>query len=192
MYIANRTERWFATYPFLLAGLVKALVIGIAKTHGEAQVIITLVVEVLLFVALILLKPAHTRRGDVLSTYLALTRILSAGLSIAFIESLKVKPIPRVAVGIVLAVILSIAVIVMFFDIVRNLGLMDLFRRQRPVAEAAPLNARQNSSGMSQLEKGDATLKTPTRSVDALGDSLQESPSSTQQLHPLGYRTSLS
>jgi hypothetical protein len=189
LYAPHRPARWYASYPTLLVMLVKALVIGLAKNNGKVQVIVTLVFEFLLFIALIVLKPAHTRRGDALGIFLALVRVFAAGLNIAFIESLKVKAIPRVVIGVVLAVIFSVAVVIMFFDVVRNLGLISLFRRRRgnSVAEDAPLNKRQESDLV--LEKDGALPQTPKRSADERDETLVDTPlDSPQRLQPLDYR----
>ncbi len=123
-----RTERYYYIIPLLLAIFVKALVIAFGQAHGMAQAIVILVVEFLLLGVTIVLKPHRTRGADVLAVFLAIVRTVCTGLSIAFSESLALKPIPRVAIGIIMAVIFSITVIVMFLNVLWHLGLRRVLR----------------------------------------------------------------
>jgi hypothetical protein len=141
-----RPGRYFAGVPFLVGILVKAMFTAFAQANGEVQVISILVIECALLAYLLFLRPHKTRGADILATYLALTRVICTGLLIAFIQTLNVAAIPRVAIGIVIAVIISIAVIVMFVNALVNLGLIKMparFRRRKIL-----------SSDASTLEKG--------------------------------------
>ncbi|TFK82657.1 TRP-domain-containing protein [Polyporus arcularius HHB13444] len=122
-----RPNRVYYVIPLLLVMSIKALVTAFGHAHGMVQVIIFVVLEFLLFLSLVILKPHRTRGADVLAGYLCLTRLVCSGLMIAFAESLAVKPIPRVAIGAICAVISGAAVVVMFFNILVNMGLWRLF-----------------------------------------------------------------
>lgn len=63
-------------------------------------------------------KPHKTRGGDVLGTYLGVTRLVATGLSIAFVERVAVKAIPRTVIGVVIAVIWAVAVVILMLDLV--------------------------------------------------------------------------
>lgn len=119
-------HRLWYIIPLLLAILLKALVIALAHSHGLVQVIFFLIADVIIFALLVLVKPYRTRHADVLMGYLALLRVVADGLSIAFAESIGLTPIPRVAIGIVIAVLWSIAVVIMFLNILVNMGLWKL------------------------------------------------------------------
>lgn len=117
-----RPQRSYYGFVVLLAMLVKSLVTAFAKGHGMVQAILVLVVEVFFFVLLCIMKPHRTRGADVFSGYLSLTRIVCTGLTIAFAPSIALAAIPRVVVGIIIAVIFSVSVVVMFFNLLFNLG----------------------------------------------------------------------
>ncbi|KAG8213861.1 hypothetical protein J3R82DRAFT_10605 [Butyriboletus roseoflavus] len=147
LFALYHSERYFASIPFLVGILVKAIFIAFAQANGEVQVISILVIECAIFAHLLYFRPYKTRGADILATYLALTRVICSGLLIAFIQTLNVSAIPRVAIGIVIAVIISVAVIVMFVNTLVNLGLIKMPARLR--RRKAP------SSDGSNLEKGD-------------------------------------
>ena len=57
------------------------------------------------------------------SSYLAVTRFVCTIMMIAFLENLKVKAIPRVVIGIVIALIWSVSVVVVVVNIAWNIYL---------------------------------------------------------------------
>lgn len=116
-----REERLYTIYPYLTAILVKSLVTAFGKGSGEVQAILITIIEFFFLMFLLILKPHRTRGSDVFASYLAITRFVCSGLTIAFSESIGLKPIPRVVIGIIIAVIFSVSVIVMFLNIVWHL-----------------------------------------------------------------------
>lgn len=154
-----RQERLYYCVPLFLAVLAKSLVIAFGQGSGMVQAIIILVIEFLLFGVICILKPHRTRGADVLAGYLSIVRIVCTGLLIAFAESLDLDAIPRVVIGIIMAVIFSVTVIVMFFNILVNLGLWRLARRAIPwrrhgvTTDATVLGSQQGRS-KSSLEDG--------------------------------------
>ncbi|KAG0707312.1 hypothetical protein DFH29DRAFT_23300 [Suillus ampliporus] len=141
LYALYRSERFYATTPLILAIFVKALFIAFSQANGIVQVVAILVVECLVLAYLLALRPHKSRGADVLATYLAITRVVCTGLMIAFVESLNLGAIPRVAIGIVIAVIISVAVIVMFINTLVNLGIMRLiparYRRRNAIPDGS-------------------------------------------------------
>ncbi|KAI0829724.1 TRP-domain-containing protein [Trametes gibbosa] len=123
-----RENRVYYVIPLLLVMFIKSLVTAFAQAHGMVQVIFFVVLEALLLCCLIVLKPYPTRRADIFAGYLCITRLVCSGLMIAFAESLAVQPIPRVAIGAIVAVIFSVACIVLFLNLLVNLGLWRLFK----------------------------------------------------------------
>ncbi|GBE80977.1 TRP-domain-containing protein [Sparassis crispa] len=122
------SRRIFYIIPILLAIFVKALVVGFASSHGLFQAIFLLVVDVFLLASLIIAKPFRSRRADILMGFLAVVRVVCGGLLIAFAESIHLAAIPRVVIGIVTAVIFSVTVVIMFFNILVNMGIWRLIR----------------------------------------------------------------
>ncbi|KAF8210116.1 hypothetical protein K438DRAFT_1809034 [Mycena galopus ATCC 62051] len=152
LYAQYRIPRYYFFLPLLLAAFVKAVVIAAGQGSGMAQVVVLIIVELAIVATHILLKPYDSRGGDVFSTYLAIVRLVCTGCMIAFVQSLEVAAIPRVAIGAVIAVIFSIAVIVLAINIFLHAGVNRLWRRNN---KAAP--SRQGSADASMLEKGDLT-----------------------------------
>ncbi|OCH88879.1 TRP-domain-containing protein [Obba rivulosa] len=151
---------WYIV-PLLLAVLVKALVTAFASSTGLAQAVIFLVTDALVFISLVIFKPYRTRHADILMGFLGIVRMVCSGLLIAFAQSLELKPIPRVVIGIISAIIFSVAVLVMFFNIFVNMGLWRLLtdviccgRRRRAGNRALASNPSHHGSDPSILEKG--------------------------------------
>ncbi|KAI0633454.1 TRP-domain-containing protein [Trametes polyzona] len=123
-----RENRVYYVIPLLLVMVIKAMVTAFGHAHGIVQAIFFVVLEALLFLCLIVLKPYPVRRTDILMGYLCITRLVCSGLMIAFAETLAVQPIPRVAIGAIAAVIFSVACIVLFLNLLVNIGLWRLFK----------------------------------------------------------------
>jgi hypothetical protein len=149
LYGEHRLERYYMFAIPLSAAFLRALFIAFAKGSASAQIALMLIVEIFTLVAVFVLKPGKTRRADVLSIYLGIVRVVCTGLLIAFVESVAVKPIPRVALGIVTAVIWSVTVVVMFFNILSNLGLP--FPRRRRGRFSSLRSGSRNSSPIPSL-----------------------------------------
>ncbi|KAF9227428.1 TRP-domain-containing protein [Gyrodon lividus] len=166
LFALYRSERCYASIPLLIAIFFKAIFTAFAQANGEVQVICILVIECAILACLLFLRPHKTRRGDVLATYLAITRVTCTGLLVAFLESLNLAAIPRVAIGIVIAVIISVAVIVMFINTLVNLGLMKLLparfqRRPTPSTNTSVLE----KGGIAEGIAGRPRNPTPDRNI---------------------------
>lgn len=153
-----RPERYYFIIPAMLAIIVKALVIAFGQDHGMVQAIVLLVLEFIFLGIIVVLRPHRTRGGDVLSAFLAVARIVCTGLTIAFAESLNLNAIPRVVVGIIIAVIYSVVVVFMFFNILWHLGgwrILHCFRPwRRRHAPSGSTTLGSNNHSQSSLEKG--------------------------------------
>lgn len=130
LYIQYRHERWFFFLLPLFGVLVRAILVAFAFHDGLAQLIVLLILEVALLGATAALRPHETRGGDVYATTLAVVRVVVAAAFFPFVERFGVQAIPRVAIGLVLAVILSLTVVLAFVNMLVNLGLRDLWREK--------------------------------------------------------------
>lgn len=176
LYAQYRTPRYYFTLILLIAIFLKALFIAFAKANGEVQVILTIVVELGVLASYLLLKPYKTKGGDILATYLAIVRFVCAGLMVAFLENLSLTAIPRVIIGIVMAVLFSIAVIVLFVNIILHLpGVNGLRKARQP--------SQHDSADESILEKGEASLSS-TESMTHLGRPHNPTPERNIPLDP--------
>ncbi len=191
LYGQYRIQRYYFFALPLLATFIRSILIAAAKNKGTVQIIGVVCVELFLLLSHVVLKPGKTRRSDVLSIYLAITRLVTAGLLIAFIVPVALPPIPRVVIGLVVLVLFSIAVVVMFFNTLWNLGLQHLWVR-RPFAA---LRSRGTSSQGSvekdaekELEKGNASVTSrplnPTPTHGLLVDPAMNAPEALSQVTP--------
>lgn len=153
LYAQHRPERYYFSGLLLVAFFLRALFIAVAKSSGEAQLALMIVIEFGLVLAHCILKPAMTRGGDVFGSYLAICRLVCVALMIAFIEKLQVKAIPRVVIGIIIALAWSVAVLVVIFNISWNAVAALNIRRGGRSKSSSVLESPAGSEG-SMLEKG--------------------------------------
>ncbi|KAI0266871.1 hypothetical protein BC834DRAFT_1041127 [Gloeopeniophorella convolvens] len=158
LYGQYRVPRYYFFALPLVASLVRAIVISAGKGSGKAQVVVIIILELFLLLSHIVLKPGKTRRADILTTFLAVIRFVCAGLLIAFLEPIDLTPIPRVVIGIIMAVLFSITVVVMFLNTLWNLGLQRLWVRR-------PFSALRSRSTESQASLGKTTEKDTEKGV---------------------------
>ncbi|KAG8920665.1 hypothetical protein FRC00_009704, partial [Tulasnella sp. 408] len=115
------THRWFATVAFLVPILIlKSAFTSFAKSSGFVQVIAFIIMDGFTLALIVVFKPGKSRSSDVLEAFIAFVRLVTSCCLVTFVESVKVKPIPRAAVGIVLLVLESIVIIVLFLGVLRN------------------------------------------------------------------------
>ena len=152
-----RVQRYYFFAIPLISMFIRAILIAAAKNNGTAQIITVVCIETLLLLSHVVLKPGKTRRADVLSIFLSVIRLVTAGLLVAFIVPVALPPIPRVVIGIIVLVLFSIAVVVMFFNILWNIGLRRLWSHQRfSVLRSRGSSLQGSLEGMTEkdVEKG--------------------------------------
>ncbi|KAF8197904.1 hypothetical protein BJ912DRAFT_952525 [Pholiota molesta] len=153
LYAQYRPERCYFSGLLLIAFFLRALFIAVAQPSGEAQLALMIIIESTLVLAHCILKPAMTRGGDVFGSYLAICRLVCTALMIAFIEKLQVKAIPRVVIGIIIALAWSIAVLVIIGNISWNAIAALNMKRDSRSKNSSILESPAGSEG-SMLEKG--------------------------------------
>lgn len=169
LYAQYRPERYYVFLTLLVVPFLKAIFISFANRSGLAQVILLFITEFVVLGLQIGLKPHMTRGGDVLCTYLGVTRLIATGLLIAFVERVAVKAIPRTVIGVIIAVIWAVAVVILILDLVIYHMLVPLwqvatgrFRRGTSSADS-PL-----ASDGSMLEKGNKKSEDHVYTVPAV------------------------
>lgn len=119
----SNPTRWFHTiYVLLPVLLIKSIFISFAKGSGLTQVVAFVILSLAEFLAVLVLRPTPTRGADVLEGFMAFVRLASSACLVAFVQSVGVKPIPRAVVAFIIAVIFSIAIIVLFINFVIDLA----------------------------------------------------------------------
>ena len=137
LYAQYRPSRYFFFLTLLGGCFLRAILIAFAQASGDVQLALMIVVEFSLVAAHLALKPFNTKGGDVFSTYLAISRLLCTALMISFLETLNIKAIPRVVIGIVIAVIFSVSIIVVVLNLVLHAARGLLRQKRRNLASSA-------------------------------------------------------
>lgn len=131
LYGQYRIPRYyFFVFP-ILATFIRALLIAAARNNGTVQIVTVVCIELFLLLSHVVLTPGKTRRADILCVFLSVIRLVTAGLLVAFIVPVALPPIPRVVIGFIVLVLFSVAVVVMLFNTLWNLGLRRLWFHQR-------------------------------------------------------------
>ncbi|KAL1412775.1 hypothetical protein Q8F55_000523 [Vanrija albida] len=125
----NERNHLFWFIPILFASVLRAAFIGFGQRSGWAQVIGSLVAEFIVFIALLVRRPHKTRGSDWLSPILSFFRLALAGLMVCFLESIKLKAIPRTIVGIVCIALVGIPTVILLLSLIWNIGYGWLWRR---------------------------------------------------------------
>ncbi|KFX93587.1 hypothetical protein V490_04776 [Pseudogymnoascus sp. VKM F-3557] len=100
----RRTRWWFFTLWFLYQ-FVRACFVGGASRNPEAQVIGLLVVEIIAVIVVIALRPFEGNRNTALGVYLlGLSKVVTAGLSIAFLPRYNLARIPATVIGYIIII----------------------------------------------------------------------------------------
>jgi len=184
LFAQYRTSRYYFFICLIAGSFLKAIFIASLKEHGEAQVILILLVELGICLAHIILRPYKSQGGDILATFIAVVRLVATGLMIAFVESLALAAIPRVVIGIVIAVLFSIAALIMLLNNLIH-GVKGLWP---PSSRRS--HSHQESTNESILEKGGplAPGLSPTPELSARLSSQVHRPSSaTPAIQPSEY-----
>lgn len=160
LYAQYRAPRYYCFLLPLVGYFCKAICISFADGNGEVQVILMVILETLTVITHLALRPCRTKGDDLFLIFLASVRLLCTALTIAFVERLKLAPIPRVVIGLVIAAIFSVAVIITFINLIAESGIKRLWKHRR-----LPDSVDRSSSG-SALEKGDLSTLKPSDHVD--------------------------
>lgn len=129
LYRQYRQRFHFFWFIIVLALIARAGFIAFANGNAWAAVIGNVVVELIIFVALIACRPHKDRKGDWLAPILSFFRLACFGLCIAFIPSVDVRPIPRAIVGFVMIAGIGLPTVLLFFGLIFNAFYGYLWRR---------------------------------------------------------------
>lgn len=114
-----RRTRWWFFVCWLVYEFVRACFLAGAATKPLVQVYGLLAVELIAFIALIILRPFEGRRLNWLVVYvLGFSKVVTTGLSAALANSYNLERIPATVVGIVIIVIHGILTFITFIAIV--------------------------------------------------------------------------
>lgn len=160
LYAQYRTPRFYFFAILLVTSFLKSLFIAFAKASGEAQIVAMVIIEGGTAASYIILRPYKNKGGDIFSTLLAIIRLVCTGLMISFVERLNVAPIPRVAIGLAIAVIFSVAVIITAINLVLHSSIQRLWKRRG----YSPSNIS-GSTDESMLEKGNISVSNSSERI---------------------------
>ena len=107
-----RRTRWWFFAVWVVYQFGRACFIGGARANPTAQVIGIFIWEILAFIAIVCINPFEGARNTALAVYmLGISKVATAGLSIAFLPQLNVARIPTTVIGIIIIVIQGFLVI---------------------------------------------------------------------------------
>lgn len=155
LYAQLRPERYYVLLLYLVIPFLKAIFISLASSSGFAQVILLVITEFIALGLQITLRPHQTRGGNILNTYLGVTRLVCTGLLIAFVEHVAVEAIPRTVIGAIAAVIWSVAVVILILDLVVFHMLLPIWQVATGRFNPKPLRNTPQASEASMLEKAE-------------------------------------
>ncbi|KAI3623652.1 hypothetical protein CBS14141_003351 [Malassezia furfur] len=139
---------WFGTV-HLVCAFLRACFVAFPQRSNLAmrQGVGLLVIDVLLFLALVLLRPGRDRWGDFVQYMLALFRIVGWALCIALTTQANLWGIPRAVLGFVLMAVTAIAIVFVFAVFVWEVALSLISRNQRWSRRFGALMAPQSIAG---------------------------------------------
>lgn len=107
----RRTRWWFFT-AWIVYQFVRACFVGGARASPVTQVFGVLVVELLAFIAIVIINPFESARNTALAVYmLSISKVVTAGLSIAFLPQFNLARIPATVVGFIIIITQAFVVI---------------------------------------------------------------------------------
>ncbi|KAL2069057.1 hypothetical protein VTL71DRAFT_15395 [Oculimacula yallundae] len=107
----RRTRWWFFSF-WVVYQFVRACFVGGARNSPTAQVIGLFIWEIIAFVTIICINPFEGQRNTALAVWmLGLSKVATAGLSIAFLPKLNLARIPTTIVGVIIIVIQGFLVV---------------------------------------------------------------------------------
>lgn len=139
---------WFGTV-HLVCAFLRACFVAFPQRSNLAmrQGVGLLIIDVLLFLALVLLRPGRDRWGDFVQYMLALFRIVGWALCIALTTQANLWGIPRAVLGFVLMAVTAIAIVFVFAVFVWEVALSLISRNQRWSRRFGALMAPQSIAG---------------------------------------------
>ncbi|CAL3962252.1 unnamed protein product [Diplocarpon coronariae] len=107
----RRTRWWFFAF-WVVYQFIRACFVGGGRQNPTAQVIGLFIWEIIVFVAVVWINPFEGSRNTALAVWmLGISKVTTAGLSIAFLPQLKVARIPTTIIGVIIIVIQGFLVV---------------------------------------------------------------------------------
>lgn len=140
----RRTRWWFFAF-WVVYQFVRACFIGGARANPSAQVYGLFVWEVIAFVVIVCINPFEGTRNTALAVYmLGISKVLTAGLSIAFLPQFNLARIPTTIIGVIIIVIQGFLVVGLLILIVLSAisSYMSLTRNKEEIRPKNLVNIR--------------------------------------------------
>ena len=153
----RRTRWWFFAF-WVVYQFVRACFIGGARANPSAQVFGLFVWEIIAFVAIVCIKPFEGNRNTALAVWmLGIVKVVTAGLSIAFLPQFGLARIPTTVIGIIIILAQGFLVIGVLVLIVLGAisSYMSLTRNQEEIKPAKLTNIRMKYFGHLETKEKD-------------------------------------
>jgi hypothetical protein len=156
--------RYYFFLVTIIAPIIRAAFVSLARSDGFVQVIGLVTLELLYLLLLLFLRPGHTRRADVLDVTIAIIRLISTAALLPFVkEKLDVEAIPRTAIGIGIAAVLSVGVIILSFNVLLHVMPWRWAWRSLRGTKKGEEGEPPSRDGDSEVEKGTADVVPPSQ-----------------------------
>lgn len=106
-YEAYRKDYWWVFVPIIVYMLVKGSVLAAADGHGMVQTVTLLIVEAIMLILLLWIRPYERRSGNIINTVIAVVRVLSMICILIFVEEFGIAESTQTVTGIVMIAIQS-------------------------------------------------------------------------------------
>jgi hypothetical protein len=107
----RRTRWWFFAF-WIIYQFVRACFVGGARANPTAQVIGLFIWEFIAFIIVICINPFEGKRNTALAVYmLGISKVVTSGLSIAFLPQFNVARIPTTVIGVIIIVVQGFLVV---------------------------------------------------------------------------------
>lgn len=114
-----RRTKWYFFWVWMVYQFLRACFVGGASKNPQAQVYGLFVLEVIAMLIVIMMNPFEGSRNTALAVYLlSLSKVITAGMSIAFLPEMNLARIPATVVGFVIIITQALCCIALLILIV--------------------------------------------------------------------------
>jgi hypothetical protein len=175
-YENYKKSYWWLFVPVIVYMFAKGVVIAAGDGHGMFQTAGQLIIESLMLVLLLFLRPFSLKSGNWINIIIQIVRVLSVVCILVFVEQLGIAQTPKTVVGVILIVVQSVLTGLLAILILVNACVV-WFR-------ANPHRRARKEAGMSQSTSPTQCSSLLTKSIEKLNRDLDN-------LTPLDARNSL-
>ena len=128
-YDQFKSKFWWFFAPLLVYGFMRSAFVALGQSKPLLQAVGAMTCEVILFLSLIISFPFDGRKANILNIAIAITRILSIGCILVFVNAVGVGQTQKTAVGIFMMVMQSLITAVLLLLLIYS-AIISLVRKK--------------------------------------------------------------